>query len=135
MARIYLALIIIGLFGAIGSAGYYYYTTTQKAIAQLKENNYKLKVASATLQDTLESVEKDFHQTEINNRELSRKLKKAESILDGLKLRLSEINLTREAETDPNGLTERVNAAVDKLRKELQNETTPGYITDQPDSK
>lgn len=125
MVKIYMFFFILILVSSIGGAGYWYYKDTQATIALLRENNVKLKLAAETLQNTVESMEADAARNEQLNKELTANLQKAEGKLDGLRKRFSQIDIVREAQADPNGLAERINRAVDRLIKDIKDETTP----------
>lgn len=125
MVKIYMFFFILVLLSSIGGAGYWYYQDTQATIALLRENNTKLKIAAETLQDTVNNMEADAARNEQLNKELTSALQKAEGKLDGLRKRFSQIDIVREAQADPDGLAERINRAVDRLIKEIKDETTP----------
>jgi len=125
MVKIYMFFFILVLLSSIGGAGYWYYQETQATIALLRENNTKLKIAAETLQDTVNNMEADAARNEQLNKELTSALQKAEGKLDGLRKRFSQIDIVREAQADPDGLAERINRAVDRLIKEIKDETTP----------
>lgn len=125
MLRLYLLIFILATFGGIGYAGYAYYTSTQATIALLRENNVKLKSAAESMENTINTMQADAKRNEELNRQLTSKLQEAENKLGSLRKRFSEIDIAREAQTDPNGMAQRINKAVDRLREELKNETTP----------
>lgn len=129
MIRIYMLIVLAG----IGYGAYAYYTSTQATIALLRENNTKLKLAAETMENTINTMEADAQRNAELNRQLTSKLQEAENKLGSLRKRFSEIDIAREAQTDPDGLAVRINKAVDRLREELKNETTPpSAISDQP---
>jgi chromosome segregation ATPase len=133
MLRIYLLLFIIGTLSGIGYGAYAYYTSTQATIALLRENNVKLKSAAETMENTINTMQADAERNAVLNKQLTTQLQEAENKLGSLRKRFSEIDIAREAQTDPNGLAERINRAVDRLREELKNETTPpSAINDEP---
>lgn len=133
MIRIYIFLFFIMTFGGIGYGAYAYYTSTQATIALLRENNVKLKSAAETMENTINTMQADAQRNAELNRELTSKLQQAENKLGSLRKRFSEIDIAREAQTDPEGLAARINRAVDRLREELKNETTPpSPDSDQP---
>src|SRR6056300_647819 len=111
MLRLYLFLFVIATFGGIGYAGYSYYTSTQETIALLRENNTKLKIAAQTMEDTINTMQADAERNAELNRQLTSKLQEAENKLGSLRKRFSEIDIAREAQTDPDGLAERINKA------------------------
>ena len=76
------------------------------------------------LQATVDSMEANQARNEELNRELSSALQKAEGKLDSLRKRFSQIDIVREAQTDPDGFAIRINKAIDRLREELKDETT-----------
>lgn len=133
MLRLYLLIFILGTLGGIGYAGYAYYTSTQATIALLRENNTKLKLATEAMENTINTMEADAQRNAELNRQLTSKLQEAENKLGSLRKRFSEIDIAREAQTDPDGLAARINKAVDRLREELKNETTPpSAVSDEP---
>lgn len=124
MIRVYLLLFILGTLGGIGYTAYSYYVSTQATIAQLRENNTKLEMAAETLQNTVDTMKQDAERTAALTQELTKKLQQAESGLDRLRNRLSEINLTQEALTDPANLEQRINSAVERLINDIEKDTT-----------
>ena len=124
MLKIYMALIIIGLLSSAGAAGYWYYTDTQKRLIQLRENNIKLQQAAETLQHTVETMERDAARDEELNRELTGMLQNDEAAQDKLRSVLSRLDLAKDAREDPNGLEERIDAAVKRLIQAILDETT-----------
>lgn len=123
MVKFYTALIIIGILSACGYGAYSYYVTTQAALVQLRENAVKMEMANKSMEETMASMKANQERNEELNRQLTQKLQFAEGKLDKLRSRFSEIDITAEARKDPDGLAIRVNKAVDRLRKELNDET------------
>ena len=133
MLRLYLLLFVVGTLGGVGYGAYAYYTSTQATIALLRDNNTKLKIAAETMEDTINTMQADAQRNAELNRQLTSQLQEAENRLGSLRKRFSEIDIAREAQTDPDGLAERINKAVDRLREELKNETTPpGAVDSEP---
>tara|TARA_B100001939_G_scaffold329686_1_gene326157 strand:- start:508 stop:936 length:429 start_codon:yes stop_codon:yes gene_type:complete len=124
MAKLYLTLLILGLFSAAGYAGYSYYIWSQETIGTLRENNAKLKTAAETLQDTVNTMSADIEKNAELNRNLSKRLQQSQDHLDKLRGVFAKIDLTMEALTNAQGLEDRVNNAVKKLIDEIENETT-----------
>jgi chromosome segregation ATPase len=124
MIRLYLLLFIVATFGTVVYSAYAYYNSTQATIAQLRENNTKLEMVAETMENTINTMEADAERNAKLNKELSVALQKAESNLNRLRKRFSEIDLNREAIADPTNLEGRINRAVNRLREELKNETT-----------
>jgi peptidoglycan hydrolase CwlO-like protein len=124
MIRLYLLLFIVATFGTVVYSAYAYYNSTQATIAQLRENNTKLEMVAETMQNTISTMEADAERNAKLNKELTAALQKAESNLNRLRKRFSEIDINREAIANPANLEGRINRAVDRLREELKNETT-----------
>lgn len=124
MLRLYLLIFILGFLGSAVYGAYWYYTDTQNRIAILRENNVKLEQAAATLQETVNTIQADAERNAELNRELTAALQKAEQGLDGLRKRLSQIDLTQEALTDPSNLESRINRAVQRLINDIKNDTS-----------
>lgn len=124
MLRLYLLFFLLATFAGIGYTGYYYYTWSQNTITTLRENNVKLVQAAETLQNTVKRMEADSKQMESLNRELSQNLREAESGLDRLRKRFTQIDITKEALEDPAGLETRINNAVTRLITDLEQKTT-----------
>jgi DNA-binding transcriptional MerR regulator len=125
MARLYLILLLLGLFSSVGYAGYSYYMWSQETIGTLRENNVKLKTAAETLQNTVNSMAADMEKNAELNRELTKRLQQSQEHLDKLRGVFANIDLTMEALTNAQGLEDRVNAAVEKLINRIESETTP----------
>lgn len=125
MTKIYLFLLVMGLFSATGYAGYSYYLWSQETIGTLRENNVKLKSAAETLQETVEKMAADAQKNEELNKNLTKRLQQSQEHLDKLRGVFAKIDLTMEALTNAQGLEDRVNAAVNKLISRIENETTP----------
>ena len=131
MLRLYLLIFILGFLGSTVYGAYWYYTDTQNRIAILRENNVKLEQAAATLQLTVDTMQADVERNAELNRQLTEALQKAESGLDNLRRRLSQIDLTQEALNDPADLEARIDRAVERLINDIKNDTAiPG--SDQP---
>ena len=129
MLRLYAFVTVIGFLGATGYGAYWYYVDTQNRIAVLRENNVKLESAAKTLEATIETISADAERNAELNKQLTTKLQAAESGLDGLRRRLSEIDLTQEALNDPADLEQRINNAVEKLINDFKNDTSVGSGT------
>lgn len=124
MLRLYLLIFILGFLGSTVYGAYWYYTDTQNRIAVLRENNTKLEQAAATLQQTVDTMQANAERTAELNKELSAALQKAEAGLDGLRKRLSQIDLTQEALNDPADLEARIDRAVERLINDIKNDTS-----------
>lgn len=125
MLRLYILFFLIATLSGIVYTGYYYYNWSQNTIATLRENNVKLVQATETLQNTVKRMEADSKQMEQLNRELSGKLREAESGLDRLRKRFTQIDITKEALEDAAGLETRINNAVNRLIQDIEVKTSP----------
>ena len=125
MAKIYLALLVIGLLSGVGYTGYSYYMWSQETIGTLRENNVKLKTAAETLQNTVEKIVADAAKNEQLNKDLTKRLQQSQEHLDKIRGVFAKIDLTMEALTNAQGLEDRVNNAVNKLIGRIESETTP----------
>ena len=69
MIKVYLFLIIMGVLGAAGFAGYLYYKDTQQRIATLTANNAKLETAVQISEDSVALLQNDIEKNaELNSR-------------------------------------------------------------------
>ena len=125
MAKLYLALLVIGLLSGVGYTGYSYYMLSQETIGTLRENNVKLKTAAETLQNTVEKMVADAAKNEQLNKDLTKRLQQSQEHLDKIRGVFAKIDLTMEALTNAQGLEDRVNNAVNKLIGRIESETTP----------
>jgi predicted nucleic acid-binding protein len=124
MLRLYLLIFILGILGSTVYGAYWYYTDTQNRMVILRENNVKLEQAADTLQQTVDIMQIDAERNAQLNKELTTSLQKAEQGLDGLRKRLSQIDLTQEALNDPGDLESRINRAVERLINDIKNDTS-----------
>ena len=60
MIKVYMAIFIIAIVSSLSGAAYWYYTSTQKTIAILKENNLKLEMAIKTSEEAIKSLEANY---------------------------------------------------------------------------
>ena len=63
-ARIYLFIIIFGVCGSIGYAGYSYYVQMQEKVIQLSKNNSKLKLAIETSEASINASQEQNKKNE-----------------------------------------------------------------------
>jgi len=135
MIKVYLFLFIVGILGSVGYGGYSYYLWSQETMNTLRENNVKLEQVTVVQANTITELENNAAKNEELNKNLSTALQKSQVHLDALRNKFSKIDLTMEAITNPNGLEERVDNAVAKLIKRIENETSPDRnSTDAADS-
>ena len=131
MAKLYLMVIVLGLFGSMGYGGYSYYLWSQETMSTLRENNVKLVSVAETLQNTVDTMAADAEKNEELNKNLTKRLQQSQVHLDKLRSVFAKIDLTMEALTNAAGLEERVDNAVARLLKKIEDETTPP--SDSPD--
>tara|TARA_R110002153_G_scaffold260717_2_gene420853 strand:+ start:898 stop:1326 length:429 start_codon:yes stop_codon:yes gene_type:complete len=132
MMKLYIALFILGTLGSVGYGAYSYYTWSQATMITLRENNVKLVAVAETLQDTVDKMNADAEKNEELNRNLTKRLQQSQQHLDKLRNVFAKIDLTMEALTNAAGLEERVDNAVARLLKKIEDETTPP--SDEPDA-
>ena len=90
MTKIYLTIIVVGIFSSLGYAGYQYYLWSEQTIATLRENNVKLKTAAETLQATVEQMTADAEKNEQLNKDLTKRLQQSQEPVSYTHLRAHE---------------------------------------------
>ena len=133
MIRLYLLLFVIGTVSALGYGGYTYITQLQQQVITLRENNVLLEQAVATNQATIERMVADATRNAELQSQLQNRLQEAEQRVGSLRTRLSQIDITREALTDPTDMEQRINRGVQRLRERILEETG-GQVVDNSDS-
>ena len=133
MIRLYLLLFVIGTVSALGYGGYTYITQLQQQVITLRENNVLLEQAVATNQATIERMVADATRNAELQSQLQNRLQEAEQRVGSLRTRLSQIDITREALTDPTDMEQRINRGVQRLRERILDETG-GQVVDNSDS-
>lgn len=123
-------LIIILLFGSMVGGGYFYYQDSQATIATLRDNNAKLSMVAETNQATITQLQKDAEEAMVRMEELAVRAKEAERYQDELISKFRRHNLTALALQKPGMIEKRVNAAVVKLGKELEEYTSDKPVED-----
>ena len=123
-------LIIILLFGSMVGGGYFYYQDSQATIATLRDNNAKLSMVAETNQATISQLQKDAEEAMVRMEELAVRAKEAERYQDELISKFRRHNLTALALQKPGMIEKRVNAAVVKLGKELEEYTSDKPVED-----
>ncbi len=129
MIKVYAIIIVIGLLGGVVYGAKYYYDTTQNTIAQLRENNAKLKVANETNQATIRQMDTDNEVLNALTDQLSLDLQKAEQYGDELRHTLNKHDLTHLANKKPGMIEKRMQNATDKLWNELKSITSNDTVT------
>ena len=123
-------LIIILLFGSMIGGGYFYYQDSQATIATLRDNNAKLSMVAETNQATITQLQKDAEEAMVRMEELAVRAKEAERYQDELISKFRRHNLTALALQKPGMIEKRVNNAVVKLGKELEEYTSDKPVED-----
>ena len=123
MVRIYGLLIVLGLLAGVGYGAYYYYNDTQQRLATLRDSNAKLEVANKENQATIKAMKDNYEKQSKLNKELSVKLKDAESYGNELRKKLSKIDLPASSLNKPKETEERINNASQKLLDMLESIT------------
>ena len=123
MLRIYGLLIVLGLLAGVGYGAYYYYNDTQQRLATLRDSNAKLEVANKENQATIKAMKDNYEKQSKLNKELSAKLKDAESYGNELRKKLSKIDLQASSLNKPKETEERINNASQKLLDMLESIT------------
>ena len=125
MAKLYLLIIVCGLFAGIGYGAKQYYDWSEETISVLRTNNVKLVSAAETLQNTVDTMVADAQRNETLNQNLTKQLAESREYLNTLRNKFARIDLDMEALTDPVDLEERVQNAVNRLIDEIAKDTTP----------
>ena len=123
MLRKYGLLIVLGLLAGVGYGAYYYYNDTQQRLATLRYSNAKLEVANKENQATIKAMKDNYEKQSKLNKELSAKLKDAESYGNELRKKLSKIDLPASSLNKPKETEERINNASQKLLDMLESIT------------
>ena len=129
MIRLYLLIFIIGTISTVGYGGYRYVTSLQQQVITLRENNLQLENAVATQQETIARQEANATRQAELNKDLNNKLVAAESGLDNLRKRFTQIDINKQAIEDPADLEVRVNNAVQKLIAKIYSDTSPAVAS------
>ena len=123
MIRLYGLLIVLGLLAGVGYGAYYYYNDTQQRLATLRDSNAKLEVANKENQATIKAMKDNYEKQSKLNKELSAKLKDAESYGNELRKKLSKIDLPASSLNKPKETEEIINNASQKLLDMLESIT------------
>ena len=120
MLKIYMLIIVLGLVGGVGYGGWYYYKDTQERIRILTENTVKLETAKKMQDATINAMIEDRDRFSALNKELGRKLDKANVYKDVLIGKLRKHNLARLSLKKPILVEKKINAASTKLFRSLE---------------
>jgi light-regulated signal transduction histidine kinase (bacteriophytochrome) len=130
MIRLYLLIFIIGTISAVGYSGYRYVSNLQAETIRLSQANIILEQTAAANQITIDRMKSDAEKNARLQQELNKRLQDAQAVVGTLRTRLSQIDITREALTDPVDMELRVNRGVDRLIQRIYEETGGEVVTD-----
>lgn len=122
--RIYGTIIIVGILGVVGFAGYRYYVDTQTRIAQLTANNAKLETSLQTTTKSFdtyrENVQKEIEEFKAEivkqqklNDELGANLQKVQEANRKIAGLLANTDIIKNSLADPNLSEGKINEQVD----------------------
>ena len=120
MLKIYLLIIVLGLAGGVGYGGWYYYKDTQERIRILTENTVKLETAKKMQDATINAMIVDRDRFSALNKELGRKLDKANVYKDVLIGKLRKHNLAKLSLRKPGLVEKKINNGTKKLFRSLE---------------
>jgi hypothetical protein len=134
MIRLYLLLFIIGTISAVGYGGYRYVTNLQAEAIRLSQANVILEQTVATNQTTINRMKSEAEKNARLQQDLNKRLQEAQAVVGTLRTRLSQIDITKEALTDPVDMEARVNRGVDRLIQKIYEETGGEVVTNTDNS-
>ncbi len=134
MIRLYLLLFIIGTISAVGYSGYRYVTNLQAEAIRLSQANVILEQTVATNQTTINRMKSEAEKNARLQQDLNKRLQEAQAVVGTLRTRLSQIDITKEALTDPVDMEARVNRGVDRLIQKIYEETGGEVVNSTDDS-
>jgi uncharacterized protein HemX len=123
MIKIYIALFIISIMGAVGYGAFYYYKDTQSRIATLTENSAKLEMAAKTQKNTIDTLVADAKKFQKLNSELNVKLVSATKYKNSLLSKLRKINLKKLSAEEPAVWEKKINNASKRLLESFESTT------------
>ena len=135
MIKVYLALMVIGIIGAVGYGGYIYYKDTQQRIQTLAENSAKLEQAAKMQEETINTMIEDREKMAELNKGLQKELQTAEKYGDQLRNTLQKHNLTHLANKRPSYIEKKMQNATNRLWKCLADVTNPNGVWDDAGTK
>ena len=107
----------------VGGGVYFYYTSTQATIQQLRENNYALEAANKTNQETISQMEQAAEISKKLNKELSDKYNQSESRVNSLRDKLIDHDLTNLSIKKSGLIEKRINNGTKKVFEHLESIT------------
>jgi len=123
MIKVYFALFIISIMGAVGYGAFYYYKDTQSRIATLTENSAKLEMAAKTQKNTIDTLVADAKKFQQLNSELNVKLVDATKYKNSLLSKLRKINLAKLSAEEPAVWEKKINNASKRLLESFESTT------------
>ena len=123
MIKVYIALFIISILGAVGYGAFYYYKDTQSRIATLTENSAKLEMAAKTQKNTIDTLVADAKKFQQLNSELNTKLVQATKYKNSLLTKLRKINLAKVSAEEPAVWEKKINNASKRLLESFESTT------------
>jgi|TARA_B110000211_G_scaffold131698_1_gene151121 hypothetical protein len=123
MIKVYFALFIISIMGAVGYGAFYYYKDTQSRIATLTENSAKLEMAAKTQKNTIDTLVADAKKFQLLNSELNVKLVDATKYKNSLLSKLRKINLAKVSAEEPAVWEKKINNASKRLLESFESTT------------
>jgi|TARA_R110000782_G_scaffold18822_1_gene51354 vacuolar-type H+-ATPase subunit I/STV1 len=123
MIKVYFALFIISIMGAVGYGAFYYYKDTQSRIATLTENSAKLEMAAKTQKNTIDTLVADAKKFQQLNSELNVKLVDATKYKNSLLSKLRKINLAKVSAEEPAVWEKKINNASKRLLESFESTT------------
>ena len=123
MIKVYIALFIISILGAVGYGAFYYYKDTQSRIATLTENSAKLEMAAKTQKNTIDTLVADAKKFQQLNSELNVKLVDATKYKNSLLSKLRKINLAKVSAEEPAVWEKKINNASKRLLESFESTT------------
>jgi Tfp pilus assembly protein PilE len=124
MIKVYIALFIISILGAVGYGAFYYYKDTQSRIATLTENSAKLEMAAKTQKNTIDTLVADAKKFQQLNSELNVKLVQATKYKNSLLNKLRKINLAKLSAEEPAVWEKKINNASKRLLESFESTTS-----------
>ncbi|MBT6472524.1 MAG: hypothetical protein HOK52_14835 [Candidatus Marinimicrobia bacterium] len=124
MIRLYGAIALVMVILGLGLGCKYYYDSTQATIELLTADNATLSVAVEIQEATIAEINSSIELREEASAEIQDRLQESEVMLDTLRLKLTNHNLTKIAIKKPNLLEDRINSATKELFKNITADTT-----------
>ena len=102
---------------------YFYYTSTQATIEELRANNYALEAANKTNQETISRMEEAAELSRKLNKELTDRFNESESRVNSLRDKLIDHDLTNLSMKKPGLIEKRINNGTTKAFEYLESIT------------